>query len=101
MNTVQPVQPVKILSKRFAAHESFVVNIIPFDFRNTLKSLSIKSSTGLTADFSWQRNESYESKGYFKEVKNDLGATIAHHDGIIAITNGGVQQDLEVYLNNL
>ncbi|WP_326981711.1 hypothetical protein VUJ46_15940 [Chryseobacterium sp. MYb264] len=101
MNTTGSNQPIQILSKKFAAHESFVINIVEFDFKNTLKSLSIKSSTGLMADFLWQRNESYESKGYFKEIKNDLGATIAHHKGVLAITNGGIQQDLEINLNNV
>ncbi|WP_312398262.1 hypothetical protein [Chryseobacterium sp.] len=101
MNTINTHQPIQILRKTFAAHESFIVNIEEFDFNNTLKSLTIESSTGLIAEFLWQRNESYESKGYFKESRNDLGATIAHHDGIIAITNGGVQQDLEVDLRLL
>jgi len=98
MNTTDIKEPVRLLSKIFAANESIVVNLDSAGTGDDFGTLMIKNNTGLSAQFLWQKNISYTSKGYFKEIKNDLGATVAHHDGIIAITNGGVEQYLEADL---
>ncbi|MCS3530107.1 hypothetical protein [Chryseobacterium sp. JUb7] len=100
MNTTDINESVRLLSKTFAANESVVVNIESLGLGDDLGILTIENNTGLSAQFLWQKNVSYASKGYFKEIKNDLGATVAHHDGIIAITNGGVEQYLEADLKN-
>lgn len=91
-----------VLDKDFAANESLVIDITPFGFGSTLGSLLFQNKTGQFAMFLWQRNiicDHPAKTGYFKEVVNELGVVVDHHDGFITVINGGVGQYLKAELN--
>lgn len=92
---------IVVLDKDFAANESVVINIEAFGFESTLGSLLFQNKKGQFAMFLWQRNiiSDHSAKtGYFKEVVNELGVVVDHHDSFITVINGGVGQYLKAEL---
>lgn len=90
---------IDLLGKLFAPNESLVVDIEPFGFGSTLGTLMMQNGGGQFAMFLWQRYINGIAKtGYFKEIVNDLGVSVAHNDGSITFTNGGAEQYLKAEL---
>lgn len=83
-----------VLAKDFVANESTVIDLRTSGSENKLNLLVFQNQNGKFAQFLWQ-SDSIGKKGYFKEVNNDLGVKVAHYEGFLTVTNGGVRQYLE------